>query len=123
MAASRAISMAGFLFLTVNSMVAIYRSQGDVAAVSVVVASYVCLLMLFCCLWWFEAALPGSPARDRARIGVWLTTTALTAMFSWRVAALMPGLVAAAVWFMAVSTVIGGFYALFLLPTQGDEIN
>ncbi|CAL5045927.1 unnamed protein product [Urochloa decumbens] len=121
MAASRAISMAGFLFLTVNSTVAIYRSQGDVAAVSVVVASYACLLKLFYCLQRFEAAPPGSPARDRARIGVWITTTLLTAMFSWRVAALMPGLVAAAVWLMAASTVIGGFYALFLLPTQGDE--
>ncbi|CAL5051019.1 unnamed protein product [Urochloa decumbens] len=121
MAASWTISVAGFVFLTVNSTVAIYRSQGDVAAVSFVMASYASLLMLFYCLRRFEAALPGSPARDRAKVGVWLTTTLLTAMFSWRVAALMPGLVAAAVWLMAASTVIGGFYALFLLPTQGDE--
>ncbi|CAN6191208.1 unnamed protein product [Urochloa humidicola] len=121
MAASWAISVIGLLFLTMNSMVAVYRSQGDVAAVSFAFASYASLLMLFYCLRWFEAAPPGSPARDRARVGVWLTTTLLTAMFSWRVAAIMPGFMAAAVWLMAASTVIGGFYALFLLPTQGNE--
>ncbi|CAL5045889.1 unnamed protein product [Urochloa decumbens] len=121
MAASWTISVAGFVFLTVNSTVAIYRSHGDVAAVSFVVASYACLLMLFYCLQRFEAAPPGSPASNRARVGVWLTTTVLTAMFSWRVAALMPGLVAAAVWLMAVATVIGGFYALFLLPGHAGE--
>ena len=116
--ASRAISMAGFLLLTGNSMASIHRSRGDVAAVSFVVASYAGLLVLFYCLRWFEAAHPGSASRDRARIGVWLAATLLTAMFTWRVAALMPGAVAAAgVCFMGASTVAGGFYALFLGPS------
>lgn len=121
--ASRAISMAGFLLLTGNSLAAIHsRSRGDVAAVSFVVASYAGVLVLFCCLRWFEAAPPGSAAKARARVGVWLATTLLTAMFSWRVAALMPGLMAAAVWLMAACTVVGGFYALFILPPIGDLV-
>ncbi|XP_025813410.1 uncharacterized protein LOC112890768 [Panicum hallii] len=118
--ASRAISMAGFLLLTGNSMASIHRSRGDVAAVSFIVASYAGLLVLFYCLRWFEAAPPDSTAKGRARVGVWLATTLLTAMFSWRVAALMPGLMAAAVLLMAVGTMVGGFYALFILPPTGD---
>ncbi|KAG2604205.1 uncharacterized protein LOC120669558 [Panicum virgatum] len=116
MASSRAISAAGFVLLTGNSMVAIHRSRGDAAAVAFVVALNASLLVLFYCLRWFEAAAPDSAAKGRARIGIWLATTMLTAMFSWRVAALMPGLMAAAVWLMAACTVVGGFYALFILP-------
>jgi hypothetical protein len=59
-------------------------------------------------------------ARDRARVGVWLLTTLLTTMVSWRVAALMPWAVAAGVWFVAASTVLGGYYTLFLLPRAGQ---
>jgi hypothetical protein len=39
---------------------------------------------------WFEAAPPGSATKARARIGVWLNTTLLAAMFCWRVAVLTP---------------------------------
>ena len=115
--------MAGFLLLTGNSMVAIHRSRGDAAAVAFVVASNASLLVLFCCLSWFEAVPAGSAAKARARVGVWLATTLLTAMFSWRVAALLPGLMAASVWFMAVCTVVGGFYTLFILPPTGELKN
>ncbi|KAL6606621.1 hypothetical protein ACP70R_042274 [Stipagrostis hirtigluma subsp. patula] len=110
----------GLLLLTGNSVAAIHRSHGDVAAAGFVLASYLSLLLLFYCLRWFEAAPPESPARDRARLGVWLLTTLLTAMFSWRVAALVLLPVAAGVWLMAASSVLGGFYALFLLP-RGDR--
>ncbi|KAJ1254359.1 hypothetical protein BS78_K077800 [Paspalum vaginatum] len=118
MASSAAcLLVVGFLFLTGNSLVAIRRSDGDAAAVSFVVASYVCLLAMFYCLRWFEAAQPGSASRGRARVGVWLATTLLTAMFSWRVAAIMPSpMVAAGVCFIGASTAAGGFYTMFLLP-------
>jgi len=55
-----------------------------------VIASYASLVLLFYC----ETSHAGSAARaggrDHAKIGVWLTTTLLTAMFSWRVAVLVP---------------------------------
>ncbi|OEL31197.1 hypothetical protein BAE44_0007778 [Dichanthelium oligosanthes] len=77
--------MAGFLLLTGNSIVAIHRSQGDVAEPKS-----------------RSSSSPGSAAKYRARVGVWLTTTLLTAMFTSRVAALMPGAVATAVWCLVV---------------------
>ncbi|CAN6191202.1 unnamed protein product [Urochloa humidicola] len=113
------ITLLGFLLLTANSSMAVIKSWGDTAAVSFVAASYFSLVLLFHCLRQFEAAPAGSAAMDRARLGVWVTTTLLTALFSWRVAALMPGPVAAGVWLMGGSTVAGGSYALFLLPSSG----
>ncbi|TVU01005.1 hypothetical protein EJB05_53550, partial [Eragrostis curvula] len=117
--ASHCVTSLGFLLLTGNSIIAIRKSRGDAAATIFVITSYACLVLLFYCLRLFEAAAPGSASKDRARLGVWLTTTLLTAIFSWRVAALMPWAVAAGIWFMAASTVLGGFYALFLLPRAG----
>ncbi|KAF8697626.1 hypothetical protein HU200_035814 [Digitaria exilis] len=120
--ASSATTALAFLILTGSSITAIHRSQYDAATTAFVAASYACLVLLFCFLRRFEAAPPGSPARGRARAGVWLATAALTAMFSWRVAALVPWHVAAGVWLLGGSTVVGGFYALFLVgPARGDE--
>ncbi|RLM55030.1 hypothetical protein C2845_PM10G02590 [Panicum miliaceum] len=119
MASSPAASLGFLLLLTGSSIMAILKPRGDVAAASFVAASYAGLLLLFYCLRWFEAARHGSASRDRARRGVWLTTTLLTAMFTWRVAALVPWTVAAGVCFMGASTLAGGFYALFLLPWGG----
>ncbi|WVZ82539.1 hypothetical protein U9M48_029793 [Paspalum notatum var. saurae] len=90
MASPATATTLGFLLLTANSIMAIHKSWGDAAATNFVILSYACLVLLFYCLRRFETAPPGSMARDRARVGVWLTTTLLTAMFSWRVSALMP---------------------------------
>jgi hypothetical protein len=110
----------GFFFLTGNSVIAFRRSQGDAAATTFIIVSYACLVLLFYFLRRFETVAPGSADKDRAKNGVWLTTTLLTAMFSWRVAALMPWPVAAGVWLMAAATTLGGYYTLFLLPRAED---
>jgi peptidoglycan biosynthesis protein MviN/MurJ (putative lipid II flippase) len=113
--ASPTATYVGFLLLTINSILAIYRSRGDATAVLFVLASYLTLIQLFYSLRRFEESAPGSDVRDRARVGVWLATTALTAMFSWRVAAVMPWPVAAGVWLAGGCTVAGGYYLLFFL--------
>uniref|UniRef100_A0A0E0FHV3 Uncharacterized protein n=1 Tax=Oryza nivara TaxID=4536 RepID=A0A0E0FHV3_ORYNI len=108
------ISRAGLGILTVNSGLAIYRSRGDAAAVAFVLGSYAALLLLFSCLSAFERAPPGSPARGRLKRAVWAFSTLVTAMFAWKVAALMPPPVAAVVWALAVATSLGGFLAFFV---------
>jgi hypothetical protein len=111
----------GFFFLTGNSAVAVRRSRGDAAATTFIIVSYYCLVLLFYFLRRFETAAPAAAAdKDQAKNGVWLTTTLLIAMFSSRVAVLMPWPVAAGVWLMAVATTLGGYYALFLLPRAED---
>jgi hypothetical protein len=107
---------AGFGFLTLNSGLAIYRARGDPAAILFVAGSYLTLLLLFRCLSDYERAPPGSPQRERARRAVWPLTTILTLGFAWKVAAVMPSAVAAAVvWGLAIATTVGGFFALFVV--------
>ncbi|KAG8094578.1 hypothetical protein GUJ93_ZPchr0012g20563 [Zizania palustris] len=108
------LTLLGFAFLTFNSGMAIYRSDGDIAAVAFVVFSYVDLVLLFVCLRQFERSEPNSPARGHLKVAVWVLTTLLTVVFSYKVAAIMPLPVQLLVWAMAVATILGGFYAFFL---------
>ncbi|CAN6179381.1 unnamed protein product [Urochloa humidicola] len=109
------VTTAGFGFLTLNSGLAIYRANGDLASILFVAGSYVTLLLLFRCLRDYERAPPGSPERERARRAVWPLTTVLTLGFAWKVAGVMPSTVAAAVvWGLAIATTVGGFFALFI---------
>ncbi|CAL4889174.1 unnamed protein product [Urochloa decumbens] len=108
------LTLLGFGFLTFNSVMAVYRSNGDVAAISFVGFSYLDLVMLFFCLRWYERTPEESPRREHLKMAVWLLTTMLTAAFSYKVAAIMPFPVQVLVWAMAGVTVLGGFYAFFL---------
>ncbi|TVU12625.1 hypothetical protein EJB05_46276, partial [Eragrostis curvula] len=108
------ITKAAFGVLTLNSGLAIYRAWEDLASVLFVAGSYLTLLLLFGCLRTYERAQPGSPARERARRGVWPLTTLLTVGFAWKVAALMPPAVAVLVWGLAVATIAGGYFALYV---------
>lgn len=68
-----------------------------------------CRTSALCC-----SSCSSAAARGGAKAGVWVVTALLAAVFSWRVSALMPWPVDAIIWVMAASTVLGGFYALFL---------
>jgi hypothetical protein len=102
------LTVLGFAFLTFNSATAIYRSDGDPAAIGFVAFTYVDLLLLFVCLRWYEREAPGSATRGKLKVGVWILTTLLTMalFFSYKVAAIMP----LADWAMACATVLGGFF-------------
>jgi hypothetical protein len=112
---SALLTVVGFLFLTFNSAMALYRSNGDVGDISFVVFSYLDLVLLFCLLRQYERTAAESPRREHIRMAVWLLTTMLTTAFSYKVAAVMPFPVQVLVWAMAGATVLGGFYAFFLL--------
>ena len=113
---SSLLTMLGLGVLACNSAAAVYRSWGDVASVRFVVSATAALLLLLHFLRKFERARPGDDDRGKAKAAVWALTTLLTAMFASRVAPLMPPLVGVAVWVVAVATVGGGFWALFIGP-------
>ncbi|CAN6277973.1 unnamed protein product [Urochloa humidicola] len=104
----------GFLFLTLNSGLAIVRSRGEATAIAFVCFTYADLVALFACFRLFERAGAGSPKRTTLKLAVWLLTTMLTVAFSYKVAAVTPLPVAVHVWLMAATTVAGGFYAFFI---------
>ncbi|KAJ1255908.1 hypothetical protein BS78_K138200 [Paspalum vaginatum] len=108
------MTITGFGFLTINSFMAVYRSNGDVGTISFVMFSYFDLVLLFFCLRQYERTPPESLRREHIKMAVWLLTTLLTAAFSYKVAEIMPLPVQVLVWAMAGATVVGGFYAFFI---------
>jgi hypothetical protein len=104
---------AGVVYLTLSSAMALHRCWPDPGDVAFVVSAYVDLVLLFCCLRRYERAEPGSSLRERLKLAVWLLTSALTLLFSYKVAAVMPAAVAAIVWLMGLTTICGGFLAFF----------
>uniref|UniRef100_A0A0E0L7U6 Uncharacterized protein n=1 Tax=Oryza punctata TaxID=4537 RepID=A0A0E0L7U6_ORYPU len=107
-------SLIGFVALAINFALCIYRAEGDRGAIAFVTFAYLNLLLLFWCIRQFDQAPHGSAARGRIRVAVWILATSLTAVFTWKVAALMPLPVAAVAWIMAAATVVGGFYGFFI---------
>ncbi|KAK8461421.1 hypothetical protein SEVIR_1G036284v4 [Setaria viridis] len=108
------LTVVGVVFLTFNSIMAVYRSNGDMGAISFVVFSYLDLVVLFYFLRQFERTPPESPRREHIKMVVWLLTTMLTAAFSYKVAEIMPLPVQVLVWAISSATVLVGFYAFFL---------
>ncbi|CAN6230851.1 unnamed protein product [Urochloa humidicola] len=108
------LTLLGFFFLSFNSGMAVYRLRGEFWSVAFVVFSYCDLVVLFLCLRRYELTPAGSPSRERLKVAVWILTTLLTFAFSYKVAAVMPALVAVIVWIMAFATVTGGFLAFFV---------
>jgi hypothetical protein len=101
--------------LTFNSVLAVYNSWGDTSSVLFVLAADAILVLLFLCLRELELERAAGRGRDiRTRAAVWTLTTLLSAMFASRVAPMMPPVVGALVWAMAVFTAAGGFWAFFL---------
>ncbi|CAL5045867.1 unnamed protein product [Urochloa decumbens] len=103
----------GCAVLAFNSGLAIYNSWGDAGSVAFVLVADAALLLLFLCLGQFERARGGAGS-GRVKAAVWTLSTQLTAMFAFRVASLMPPVVAAVVWIMAAATIAGGLWAYFL---------
>ncbi|KAG8077723.1 hypothetical protein GUJ93_ZPchr0007g4037 [Zizania palustris] len=112
-------SVFAVIILAGNSVAAIYHSWRDPWSVAFVLAAFLILLSLFLALRLFERLPPGSSRRVHVKAGVWVLTTVLTIMFSYRVAALMPLPLAVIIWTMAGSTIIAGFYMFFV---SRDEI-
>ncbi|XP_042406993.1 uncharacterized protein LOC121996903 [Zingiber officinale] len=106
------LSLSAFAFLTFNIAIAELRSIDNPRAVAFTVASYVDFLCLFWCLRRFEA----SNERDKRllKVAVWLLTSLLTGMFSYKAAAVEPWPVAAILWGMNCVTTMGGFYVVFM---------
>jgi O-antigen/teichoic acid export membrane protein len=106
------LTVLGFGFLTLNTGMAIYRSGDDFSSIAFFGFSYVNLVLLFCYLRWYERERE-NPRRDFIKVAVWLLTTLLTALFFYKVAAVMPLPMAVLVWGMAVATALG-FYVFFI---------
>ncbi|KAJ8513833.1 hypothetical protein OPV22_004267 [Ensete ventricosum] len=113
------LTIIALLFLTVNSLDVAYRSRHDPPTLAFVVFAYSDLMVLLFCLKRMER-LP-LEGRERLKFPVWALSTALILAFSWRVAAVMPLVLAVVVWLMSGSVAVGGFYGLFIYREAEDN--
>ena len=112
------LTIIALLFLTVNSADVAYRSRHDPPTLAFVVFAYSDLMMLLFCLKKMEQ-LP-LEGRERLKFPVWALSTALILAFSWRVAEIMPLVLAVVVWLLSGSVAVGGFYGLFIYRETED---
>ncbi|XP_052140906.1 uncharacterized protein LOC127760658 [Oryza glaberrima] len=106
-----------------------YRAAAEPRDLAFVAAAYTMLALLLYCVGRFEAlAADGSSpaaavARERLRLPVWALSTALTVLFSSRVAPMMPPPLNALVVAMSVVVTVGGFCLLFLGNAGEDDVD
>ncbi|KAJ3701391.1 hypothetical protein LUZ61_005096 [Rhynchospora tenuis] len=113
----------GFTMLTCNSVLAVYRSKDDAWSVAFVLSAYFALVLLFWCLRLYERTAPNAAQRWNLKVAVWSLSTFLTAMFSYKVALLMPWLVALIVWAMAGTVILGDPISAIKLEMNRDGGN
>jgi hypothetical protein len=73
-----------FLFLTVNSGMAMYLSWGDAGDISFVVSTYINLLGLSFLIMRFQAAPPNSKRREQLKVYVWMPAVSLAIAFAYQ---------------------------------------
>ncbi|CAL5050957.1 unnamed protein product [Urochloa decumbens] len=100
----------GLAALTCNSALAFYMSRHDPRSAAFVAGAY----GVFVLLGYFLRRFEERGDRRGTKAAVWLLTTLLTAMFSFRVATVMPPAVGSVVYLMAAAMVGAGFWALFI---------
>ena len=115
---SSCTSAFAFTILAINCGAAIYHSRRDPWSVAFVLAAFLMLISLLCALRLFESLPRSSPRRSHVKAGVWVLSTVLTILFTYRVAALMPFPVAVVVWAMSVFTILAGFYMFFVCSDE-----
>ncbi|CAL5096779.1 unnamed protein product [Urochloa decumbens] len=97
-----------------------WRVRHDPPELAFVAAASSLLVALLLCLRRAERLSPDSPAGERRRVqaAVWAISAALSCAFAYRVAAIMPPLLAALVWSMTAFVVLAGLFLLVLCRDQ-----
>uniref|UniRef100_A0A0E0JEZ3 Uncharacterized protein n=1 Tax=Oryza punctata TaxID=4537 RepID=A0A0E0JEZ3_ORYPU len=125
------LCIAGFL-VAGHVAACTYRAAGDPRDLAFVAAAYTMLGLLLYCVGRFEAlaaadgtspaaAAAAAVARERLKLPVWALSTALTVLFSSRVAPMMPPPLNALVVAMSVVVTVSGFCLLFLSNAGEDD--
>lgn len=117
------LTAAGFVYLTLTSVITLHRSRNDPGAMAFVAFAYADLVALFLCLRAYERAEPGSAVGHSLKLAVWLLTAGLTVSFAYKVSAVLPPLAAALVWVVGLATVAGGFVAFFCVKAPRETLD
>ncbi|KAG2616786.1 uncharacterized protein LOC120664306 [Panicum virgatum] len=119
-ACAACLRAAALLLVGYSFAVTAWRSRHEPRDLAFVTGSCALLAALLACLRRAESLTPASPAGERRLLqaSVWALSTALSCAFAYRVAAVMPPVLAALVWCMTASVVLTGFFMLVLCKDQ-----
>ncbi|CAL4910069.1 unnamed protein product [Urochloa decumbens] len=114
------LRFAAAILVCYNFAATAWRLRHDPPELVFVAAASSLLVALLLCLRCAESLTPDSPAGERRRVqaAVWAISAALSCAFAYRVAAIMPPLLAALVWFMTAFVVLAGLFLLVLCRDQ-----
>ncbi|KAJ0959933.1 hypothetical protein J5N97_000298 [Dioscorea zingiberensis] len=112
----------GMVFLTINSIIAVYRSINDPWTVMFIVTAYANVVLLVYYMRNIEK-MPEMKRPVRMKATVWTLASTLTVLFTYRVSIMLPLFLAIIVWLMASVIVFGGFYALLVHREESDLCN
>ncbi|KAJ0988039.1 hypothetical protein J5N97_006395 [Dioscorea zingiberensis] len=112
----------GMVFLTINSIIAVYRSINDPWTVMFIVTAYANAVLLVYYMRNIEKT-PEMKRPVRMKATVWTLASTLTVLFTYRVSIMLPVFLAIIVWLMACVIVFGGFYSLLVHREEPDLCN
>ncbi|KAJ0988037.1 hypothetical protein J5N97_006393 [Dioscorea zingiberensis] len=112
----------GMIFLTINSIIAVYRSINDVWTVMFVVTAYANVVLFVYYMRNIEKT-PEMKRPVRMKATVWALASTLTVLFTYRVSIMLPVFLAIIVWLMACVIVFGGFYAILVHRKEPELCN
>ncbi|KAJ8649571.1 hypothetical protein MRB53_002594 [Persea americana] len=102
------------LILTVTSVFSVIRARHDVPTLAFIISMYVCLVLLFYCLYVHDTLPANSQQKEKMRVPIWFLATILNVLFAYRVSTMLPLTLDCLVWAMAGSTSLLGFYVFFI---------
>ncbi|WOL09162.1 hypothetical protein Cni_G17915 [Canna indica] len=108
------------LYLATNALNSAYSLRRRPAALAFLVFAYSDLALLLVCLKRMERQNKPE-TKERLKAAVWALGSALELALTWRVAEIMPPVIAIVVWLMATLVVVGGFYGLFIHRDVGSD--
>lgn len=115
----------GFVFLTYNVAISIFRSRGKPWDLAFAISCYVELILLFWCLKLRENLGADAPVEHIKwlKIVVFVLTTLLAVSFAYRVSLIMPMCLKIVIWGMGGSVIVAGFYAFFIFDEDVKGAN
>ncbi|CAL4902652.1 unnamed protein product [Urochloa decumbens] len=114
------LRFAAAVLVCYNFAATAWRVRHEPWELAFVAAASSLLAALLLCLRRAERLSPDSPEGERRRVqaAMWAISAALSCAFAYRVAAIMPPLLAALVWFMTAFVVLAGLFLLVLCRDQ-----
>ncbi|KAJ1689357.1 hypothetical protein LUZ63_013512 [Rhynchospora breviuscula] len=109
---------AGFCFLILGSVVAVFVSDADVVRGACLNAANILILTLF---WWLRAFGQAAPPPTAAKVAVWFFSTSIMGTLTWSMTMEAPLLVKTIFWVFVAVTSLGTSCFIYFAPARPSD--